>query len=119
MTWLEKAKCAGHGEPLWDGFVDGESAKQRAMRHERGKAVCRRCPVAMECLLAVDTRFDDGIRGGHLLPDLKSPKVTEREIVHGTEAGAKAHYRRGDTPCDPCKRAMALARRERQERATA
>lgn len=45
-----------------------------------------------------------------------SARSERREIRHGTEAGAKQHSRRGDAPCQECRRAMTLARQERKER---
>lgn len=39
------------------------------------------------------------------------------DFVHGTEAGYRKHYRRGDTrACSACRRAATLATREREAR---
>lgn len=69
-TFPEDAACAGILDPLWDASVVGESDAARRARHARGEAICRRCPVKLECLQAVDPCLDDGIRGGVLLSEL-------------------------------------------------
>lgn len=43
--------CLGR-YPAFDADVDGESAEQRAERHERAIAVCWRCPVRDACATA-------------------------------------------------------------------
>lgn len=37
-------------------------------------------------------------------------------IEHGSANGSRAHYRRGETPCEPCREAAAQDRRDRRAR---
>jgi len=76
--WRARAAC-GPEEPLWDDRVEGETETQRDVRHGRALAVCNNaCPVREMCGDAVDPRFDEGVRGGHILPTLWA-QHTEQE----------------------------------------
>lgn len=88
--WRARAACTERVmERLWDDRIDGESDKQRAARHERGKAVCNNeCPVRAKCSAEADWRIDEGIRGGHLLPTLGSTlSPGEEETLRLLRAG--------------------------------
>lgn len=62
--WRHRARCATEIAELF--IVDQrETARQRAAREDRAKAVCRRCPVARECLRhALSMGEEQGIWGG-------------------------------------------------------
>jgi WhiB family redox-sensing transcriptional regulator len=83
------------------------------------KAVCRRCPVAAECLdYALANNEGFGVWGGlsererrKLRPPLPPGPAP---IRHGTPAGAKAHYRAGEKPCPLCSEANAAYARRRK-----
>lgn len=96
------------------------------------KSVCANCPIIDACLeeaLARDERF--GVWGGRTERERRRIR-RERgmtsapvEVVAGTsydpercgtEKGNRAHYRRGETPCGPCRFAAGLAKAERKER---
>ncbi|MER7047972.1 hypothetical protein [Streptomyces jumonjinensis] len=77
-------------------------------------------------MLPRHSRFD-GVCGGRLWLDgrvldtcagARQSELTEEAspITHGTEAGARAHNRRGETACRWCKEAGRLAQRERRRR---
>lgn len=76
-TYPADALCARSADrTLWDCAVHGETAAQRDTRHALAKQVCAACPVAVECLRAVDPVWDEGIRGGVLLPIKKTAART-------------------------------------------
>jgi len=62
------AACAGHPLPLWDATVYGETVEYREWRHHQAKAICRGCPVKVQCFKAIDHAWDEGIWAGELLP---------------------------------------------------
>lgn len=82
-TWRNKAACRDHETLLpqaWDDVTcddNGrrETGRQRAMRVAAAKTVCdTECPVKHACLAAVDLRWDEGVRGGIDLRNLRRPK---------------------------------------------
>lgn len=109
MTGDQPAACAGHREPLWDATVDGETEQQQAARHARAVAICRTCPATHWCTATVNPRYDDGVRGGVVLPtihdsDRRSPYpggLPPQRVgrVPAGEPGALA-------ACDVCGQAM-------------
>lgn len=124
-TWQDSALCA-QTDP--DAFFPEKGGSTR-----EPKKICLDCPVRQECLeaaLARDERF--GIWGGlsererrklkrptHSVPDAKPPKPTKPSLPPtwgpkcGTEAGMKAHARRGEYSCDACKKGATKARNRR------
>jgi hypothetical protein len=69
MDWRARAECAGRDTDIFYG-ADGTRGRPVARSYEqRAKAICRRCPVARECLAyAIRTNEPWGIWGG-LTPD--------------------------------------------------
>lgn len=115
--WRHKAACNGHDTSLW--FPESPGINPRT---ERAVAICRSCPVAVQCLQHAQSRPEVfGIWGG----------LTERErrglrnrrtgaIAHGTQTGYLQHYEWGEPACADCKRAhneYQRARRRIRERA--
>ena len=45
---LTGAACIGRGR-LFDDTIHGESAEDRAARHDAASRICARCPAAREC----------------------------------------------------------------------
>lgn len=78
-SWRARAVCTERlKEQLWDDRVEGETDAQRDARHGRGMAVCNvSCPVREECGDSVDVKYDEGVRGGHLLPSLHAQHTPE------------------------------------------
>lgn len=81
--WELRGLCRTEGHPSdWDDRLDNpsedpdlaEKPSARRARHERAKAVCRRCPVRIECAANTNLDIDDGIRFGELLPELRDAR---------------------------------------------
>jgi WhiB family redox-sensing transcriptional regulator len=105
--------------------------KGDAGQAKQARAVCARCPVREQCLTAAleaDERF--GIFGGLSVRqrdalkrerNTTGPESTTRpdrrrhRAPCGTEAGAKRHWRDGETICTPCRKAANLRHNEREE----
>jgi len=122
MSWTDSALCASYGDPtLWDGPREGESALARANRQALATAICDRCPVAETCLEKAVPGLDEGVRGGEVMPECRAhgaghDKHPPPYIEHGTEAGARAHWRRGQKACGACALAERVAKWNRQAR---
>lgn len=106
--WQSKAACLGldpelfHPTPLsWYGSTK-QRPKAEQKRIAKAKAVCASCPVGDEC--EADRPSDVlSIRNGKL-PEERSPNPTSSggRAACGTDAGYRAHYRRGDRGRDVC-----------------
>lgn len=60
--WRHRAKCRDEDSELFFPVGYGEPAKRQT---EQAKAVCRRCPVAGDCLQwALDHHQEHGVWGG-------------------------------------------------------
>ncbi|MFE0190746.1 hypothetical protein [Streptomyces sp. NPDC058989] len=127
--WVREAPCAGdlRFTPN-DATVD--SLRKPLM--QTLLTVCQDCPFRAQCIALVRPRHSkfDGICGGRLWfnghirdtcttahPDELAESGSH--IPHGTEAGARAHNRRGETACSLCREGarLAQARRREQKRA--
>jgi WhiB family redox-sensing transcriptional regulator len=63
-TWMESAACRGQDPTLFFG-PEGERQPERELRERGAKKVCKRCPVAAECLdAAVEHNEQVGVWGG-------------------------------------------------------
>lgn len=63
MEWVAVARCIGE-EP--DLFFPVGTTRPAVEQTERAKAICRDCPVIMECLeWSLATAQDAGVWGGH------------------------------------------------------
>lgn len=106
----ESARCA---ETDPDAFFP-----ERGVRIGKIRDVCNRCEALDECLTyALDRELDgdtDGVWGG-TSPEQRrrmrprpagAPENRARKpIQHGTRGGERTHRRRGESPCDDCRRA--------------
>ncbi|MCR8573058.1 hypothetical protein [Streptomyces sp. Isolate_219] len=124
--WVSEAPCVGDVRFTPD---DATEDSLRAPQTRRLLTVCRRCPFRAQCIdLVLPSRsLFDGICGGRLwlngqiLATCKGARPDELEegadpINHGTEAGARAHNRRGETACSWCREAGRLAQQARRDR---
>lgn len=104
--WMAIAACRGCDPELWFSVKPADIA--------RAKAVCATCVVAAECLqMAVDEVILHGVFGG-LSPKERRPGRLRasrgggrprEDIPCGTDAGYRAHLRRGTDPCPECRAA--------------
>jgi len=99
-----------------------EPAEQHLAK--KAKAICRTCPVLKECAAYATARPElKGVWGG--LSDKQRKAVRSKNgakrggggvrkpIMHGTAAGYKTHYYRGEKPCEECRKAHAAIHNER------
>ena len=122
--WRTLAACRGLDPDLF--FPErGDSFTAR-----NAQAVCATCPVAEQCLeFAIEVGETEGIWGGlsgrqmrqerrRRAGGRKGPKpgTTLKPINHGSNAGAQAHRRRGERPCQSCREAHAAYNAERERK---
>ncbi|WP_406303653.1 hypothetical protein OHA61_16570 [Streptomyces sp. NBC_00885] len=124
--WVPEAPCAGD---LRFTSTDATADTFREPLFEQLLLVCQDCPFRSQCIELVLPRQSlfDGICGGRLWFDgqvrdeceaAHRGELEERGsyINHGTEAGARAHNRRGERACSLCREAGRLAQARRRER---
>ena len=100
--WRDRAECKDDPTPdLW--FVTPSDRHGIAA----AKAICRRCPVAAECLAeAMANPSIVGVWGG--TTENQRAKIRARAprqpkgIRHGTPGGHRTHRSRGEESCGPC-----------------
>lgn len=92
---------------LWfDTKVENRRKAQRA---------CMDCHIIDQCRAGAIERDElHGVWGGM---DFTSERTRPTPIDHGTEAGATAHRRRGERPCESCRQGAIQARRRREDAA--
>lgn len=113
-TWNEQAACLGRTD-LMTGAATDELV-------DEAKAICHTCPVWSDCLDAlaaipgkVTGKDMHGIVAGGLTGAKLAEELRRRvrhdptPISHGTPRGARAHYRRGEKPCNACRMAASIA----------
>lgn len=78
--WRDLAACRGEDPDLF--FAEGSGTVPAvALQHDQAKAVCRRCPVAADCLrFAVAFRIEHGVFGGST-PDERN--AAHRHLTKG------------------------------------
>ena len=100
--WREQAECRDDPTPdLW--FVTPSDHHGIAA----AKAICRRCPVAPECLAeALPNASIVGVWGGTSEVERAKLRVAmprqPKGIQHGTPGGHRTHRARGEESCGPC-----------------
>lgn len=125
-SWVDEAPCAG------DLRFTPNDVSEDLLREPQTQdllKVCRACPFRAECISLVLPRASlfDGICGGRLwfhgqiraTCETAHPDELEEMgsyITHGTEAGARAHNRRGERACDLCREAARRAQARRRAR---
>ncbi|WP_121746838.1 hypothetical protein [Streptomyces sp. E2N166] len=125
--WVAQAPCAG------DARFTSEETVAEALTEPLVLcllAACQGCPFRSQCidLVLPSTSLFDGVCGGRLwhngqvLATCEGAQPAElrergrRPITHGTEAGARAHNRRGERACSLCLEAGRLAQQARRAR---
>ncbi|MFE2289814.1 hypothetical protein [Streptomyces sp. NPDC059452] len=124
--WVAEAPCAGDAR-----FTSEETAADPAEPLVlQLLATCQSCPFRAPCvdLVLPSSAAFDGVCGGRLwhngqvLATCDNAQPAElrergrRPITHGTEAGARAHNRRGERACSLCREAGRLAQQARRAR---
>ncbi len=111
--WHQYAECANSGVDPEIFFTDCGNSYEA----HQARTICARCPVKQECLeysLRAPMRLD-GIWGGLGVGRRDELRRGYPDVFrHGTEAGAKRHYRRGEKPCPACLEASRTASRLRK-----
>jgi hypothetical protein len=125
--WVAQAPCAGDFR-----FTSEETTAEAPTEPLVLSllAACRGCPFRAQCidLVMPSTSLFDGVCGGRLWRNgqvratckgAQPGELSERgrrPITHGTEAGARAHNRRGERACSLCLEAGRLAQQARRAR---
>ncbi len=100
--WRDRAECKDDPTPdRW--FVTPSDRHGIAA----AKAICRRCPVAAECLAeAMADPSIVGVWGGtteNQRAKLRAAMPRQpKDIQHGTPGGHRTHRARGEESCGPC-----------------
>lgn len=117
--WREQAECKDDPIPdLW--FVPPGDRHGIAA----AKAICRRCPVAAECLAeAMANPSIVGVWGGtteNQRAKLRAAMPRQpKDIQHGTPGGHRTHRARGEDSCGPCTAAAKAQNARDNQRKTA
>ncbi|MGW7572362.1 hypothetical protein [Streptomyces sp. NPDC054765] len=124
--WVRDAPCAGD---LRFTPNDATADSLRKPLMQTLLKVCQDCPFRSQCVTLVLPRHSrfDGICGGRLWfnGQIRAACKTAHPdelaeggsyIHHGTEAGARAHNRRGERACALCREAARIAQAHRRER---
>lgn len=118
QPWMVHASCRGAGGEVFFP-TRGEPTAE-------AKAICAGCPVRAECLtFALESGEKYGIWGGRSERErrklrkvmLAGQPRAPRPINHGSTSGYATHLKRGEVPCDSCRRAHAAYHRDRKARA--
>jgi hypothetical protein len=127
--WRRQAACRGHANP--DIFYAKGTTGASQAELEEAKAICRSCPVQLQCgAWAVETREPFGTWGGVSQDERRlrlrirvadgeaEPRRGHRPLADcGTESAYDRHVRRGEPIDDACRAAHTRASAERRERA--
>jgi WhiB family redox-sensing transcriptional regulator len=110
MAWLTgDAACKGVHVNVFYGDTEDLNAL--------AKKICRSCPLIEACFRHAYENGEHGVWGGTTERErraLGSKPAAAQSIAHGTTAGARAHYRRGERPCPSCLTAANVAKSERK-----
>jgi WhiB family redox-sensing transcriptional regulator len=87
--------------------------------NDHAKKLCQSCPLIEACFRHAYENGEYGVWGGTTEKERKAlggKAPAARSIDHGTSAGARAHYKRGEKPCERCRVAALAYRADLQER---
>jgi hypothetical protein len=111
--WRDRAACAGVNPEWFDPPPRDDMTRAAAF------AVCRRCPVMVECATEAVTYRDSGIRGGVMLLDGRPETNPPRLDVCGTPVGYRRHIAAGERSCPACRSANRVYDRDARRRRAA
>lgn len=135
LAWQLEGACNADPD-MWTPFDDAMRSTDHSYAWRAPRMACNgnaeagipACPVLAACkpwALQAPDPVPFSMAGGwtpkerarirHTLGVVAGPKP----IRHGTEAGYRAHHRRGEKPCGPCMTAATRQKREREARKTA
>ncbi len=88
MDWREKAICRSCDPEL---FFPTEHTRAAAVQIEQAKSICRRCPVAHECLAwALDNGVVGGVWGGLTEDDRR--RLKRARLIRAGRAASAPRY---------------------------
>jgi WhiB family redox-sensing transcriptional regulator len=125
--WRHRALCVGDDPELWyptgGQYATGPARIAYNRQVQAAKAVCRRCPVRVECLdFALREGIDVGIWGGATENErrkVRYPKPLRVCQQCGTRAGARRHRKHGEPVDEACRHAESAYRAQRRQEANA
>lgn len=85
LNWQRFAACRDEDPEL---FFPVGNAKPAMLQSAQAKAVCYRCPVAMECLLLALDTGSEGIFGGTTAEERRAMRRGERRRAEADIAAA-------------------------------
>ena len=118
-SWATDANCTDTPLHWWFPETNGRNRTTRQALN-----LCRTCTVATDCLRWAVFNNETGIWGGtndkqrrdiRRRYGIKAQQPNAIHSSHGTEAGARAHYRRGEPVCPDCAHASRQATRQRRQ----
>lgn len=125
QDWRTNAACRGmdpnlfHPTPITQLGANRQRPKLEQRSIAWAKSICAGCPVGAEC--EADGTADAMSICNGKLPEERTanPATISGRYVCGTDAGYRAHYRRGDRGddvCEPCRAAHRAARSDWEQR---
>jgi WhiB family redox-sensing transcriptional regulator len=110
--WMLHAECRNYSPEIF--FPDPHDRRAQAF----AKSVCLDCPVVEQCdTYARKTDPSHGIWAGEFRNERNFRSVASAGLKQcGTSAAYQRHRRRGEQPCEACKRAEALMHAESRAR---
>ena len=111
QPWTADAACRNKPTDWWFPDRGGDFTK--------AKQICATCPVKQQCLdYSLTLPALVGIWGGLTGRERRAHKAvrTQRLIKHGTNSGYAVHRKRGEEPCDDCKKARNVYQQELKQR---
>jgi WhiB family transcriptional regulator, redox-sensing transcriptional regulator len=101
VSWMEHARCREFPPETWYPNATGNGARQ-AIR--RAISICEGCPVVKDCSDHAK-KYAKGYGIWGAVNRSSRPRKGPRPIRHGTNGGYKAHGRRDEPICPPCRKA--------------
>lgn len=121
QPWWSKAACkADNVDPEWFFPEDTNKTRGRAnvidgLRTAKAQTICAACTVGDDCESEGHRLGDNvSIRNGKTPSDRRPASQPRLDHGHGTDAGYRAHYRNGTTPCGECRVAHSEAQGARR-----
>ena len=85
QDWMADGACRGRTEHFFPPF--GEQADARAVREARAAAICRVCPVLLDCRSYARRHKEQGFWGG----ENDDQRIEVRRRANGTRSAVSQH----------------------------